>query len=263
LKITPEGRFESNSVRDQRLLRSFGRKLNDLEGLSIDSAGQIYATTSHSTDNTGARKEAREQLLRFTIQRDQARGVTVYGDLRSALENAQELQTAIEDAIGEPADFTQLNIEGLAYVQATGELLLGLRKPEVAGRSLVISITNPSAVFDNGAEPAFGPPSLLDMQGGGIRALSYDPVLKTFLLVNEIEQPEGSRISQLWSWTGDPDNEPLPLALPGIINLNNVEAIDSVTVGDEPWLLLMSDEGNLKKNRSARYLLLSYDQVGE
>ncbi len=263
LTITPDGRIESNGVRDQRLLRSFGRKLNDLEGLSIDSEGQIYATTSHSTDNNGNRKEAREQLIRFTIERDQARGVVVYGSLRNALENARDLQASIEEIAGQPADFTKLNVEGLAYVQETGELLLGLRKPAVAGRSLVVSITNPSEVFDDGAEPEFGPPSLLNMQGGGIRALSYDPVLETFLLVNEIDQPEGGRVSQLWSWTGDRESEPLPLSLPDIINLNNVEAIDSVTVGDEPWLLLMSDEGSRKKKRPARYLLLSYDQVGD
>lgn len=262
LTITPDGQIVSNPVSDQRLLRSFGRKFNDLEGLSIDSDDNIYAITSHSTNNKGNRKKAREQLLRFSINRDRASGLVVYGSLRDALIGAQELQREIEQIVGQAADFEKLNIEGLAYVQETGELLLGLRSPSVAGRSIVVSITNPSAIFDDGAAPEFGPPLLLKMQGGGIRALSYDPILDTFLVVNEVEQPEGGRISQLWSWSGQPNSEPRPLSFPGIINLNNVEAIDSVTIGDQPWLLLMSDEGNPEKNRSARYLLLSYDQIG-
>ena len=32
---------------------------------------------------------------------------------------------------------------------------------------------------------------------------------------------------------------------------------------DQAWLLLMSDEGSQKNNRSARYLLPSYDQFEE
>ena len=55
---------------------------------------------------------------------------------------------------------------------------------------------------------------------------------------------------------------PEPVALPDIINLNNVESIDSIVIGGEPRLLLMSDEGNEKKNRPARYMMLEYDQLG-
>ena len=53
----------------------------------------------------------------------------------------------------------------------------------------------------------------------------------------------------------------LPLTLPGIINLDNVEAIDSVTVGGEQKLIIMSDDGSAKKQRPAKYLLLDYDQL--
>lgn len=265
LSIGANGRFEENPAGDQRLLRSFGRKMNDLEGLSINAAGQIYAITSHSTNNKGKRNKDREQLLRFVVTGGVAAELVVYTGLRDALIGATDLLATIEDMAGAEADFEDLNIEGLAYVEETGELLLGLRGPMVGGQSLVVAITNPAALVEgNGAvAPEFGPPQVLDMKGGGIRALSFDPVLKTYLVVNEIEQSEGGRISQLWRWDGGTDSPPVPLALPGIIDLDNVESIDSVVIGEERRLLLMSDEGNKKKNRPARYLMLAYDLLGE
>ena len=99
------------------------------------------------------------------------------------------------------------------------------------------------------------------MQGGGIRALSYDPVLDAFLIVNELEGYEGNRFSQMWSWTGNPAVQPEPIALPDIINLNNVESIDSITVDGEARLLIMSDEGSVDKNEPARYMMLDYGQL--
>ena len=263
LTVTTDGRFAENPAGDQRLLRSFGRKMSDLEGLSIDGEGRAYAITSHSTKNKGKRDRDREQLLRFAISGGVASELAVYTGLRDALAEAADLNRAIEETTGEAADFDKLNIEGLAYVEETGELLLGLRTPMVAGHSLVVPITNPADLVEGGAEPRFGPPLFLDMQGGGIRALSFDPVLKTYLVVNEVEQPEGGRISQLWKWDGGSDRPPVALSLPGIIDLDNVESIDSVVVGGERRLLLMSDEGNAKKNRPARYLMLGYDLLGE
>ena len=263
LTVTADGRFAENPAGDQRLLRSFGRKMSDLEGLSIDGEGRAYAITSHSTKNKGKRDRDREQLLRFVISGGVASELAVYTGLRDALSGAADLNRAIEEATGEAADFDKLNIEGLAYVEETGELLLGLRTPMVAGRSLVVPITNPADLVEVGMEPRFGTPLFLDMQGAGIRALSFDPVLKTYLVVNEVEQPEGGRISQLWKWDGGSDRPPVALSLPGIIDLDNVESIDSVVVGGERRLLLMSDEGNAKKNRPARYLMLGYDLLGE
>jgi len=262
LTVAEDGRFGENPAGDQRLLRSFGRRMNDLEGLSIDEQGRIYAITSHSTNNKGERDRDREQLLRFVVDGGVVSDLEVYTGLRDALSGAEELRSAIEDATGVAVDFSTLNIEGLAYVEETGELLLGLRKPMVDGRSLIVAITNPAALVEEGAAPQFGPPLLLDMQEGGIRALSFDPVLKTYLVVNEVEQPEGGRVSQLWRWDGGTETPPVPLALPGIINLDNVESIDSVIIGGERRLLLMSDEGNQKKSRPARYLMLAYDLIG-
>lgn len=262
MDLAPDGALVENAANDVKINRAFGRKMSDLEGLSIDDEGYVYTITSHSKTKKGERKPDREQLLRFKIDGNSIGNIRSHTELRDDLAGATELAAAIRDLSGEEIDFDRLNIEGLAYYRETGELMIGLREPMAGEKSIILSITNPEEVFESGTAPEFGAPILLDLQGGGVRALSYDPVLNTFLIVNEIEGYENNRYSQLWSWAGDPAVAPEPLALPDIINLNNVESIDSILVEGEPHLLLMSDEGDEKKNLPARYMMLKYDQIG-
>lgn len=261
MSIGNDGALVEDSTADLRLIRAFGRPLNDLEGLSVDDEDNIYAITSHSLNAKGERVPDREQLLRFKIRGNSVGYIFSYTNLRDALMNAQGLKDAVQAATGEELDFEKLNIEGLAYVRSTKQLMLGLREPMAGDHSVIVTIQNPAEVFAGLSEPRFADPIILDLQGGGIRALSFDPVLQTFLIVNEIESAEGNKYSQLWSWNGRPDAPAQPIALPDIINLNNVESIDSILVHDEPRLLIMSDEGNEKKNRPARYMMLDYDQL--
>ena len=85
--------------------------------------------------------------------------------------------------------------------------------------------------------------------------------LDAFLIVNEIEGHEGNRYSQMWMWSGDPVDPAEPIALPDIINLNNVESVDSILIDGQPRLLIMSDEGNADKNEPAKYMMLDYEQL--
>ena len=262
MSLAEDGSLVENASTDLKITRAFGRKLSDLEGLSIDDANNVYATTSHSMNNDGERRPDREQMLRFRIEGNAAGNIASYTKLRDDLMAADDLKAAIRELSGEDVNFENLNIEGLSYYREAGHLLVGLREPMAGDKSIAVAITNPDEVFDGKASPRFGRPILLDLKGGGIRALSYDPVLGSFLIVNEIEGYEGNRYSQLWSWSGDPAAQPEPIALPDIINLNNVESIDSIMFDGQPRLLLMSDEGNEKKNRPARYMMLEYDQLG-
>jgi hypothetical protein len=43
--------------------------------------------------------------------------------------------------------------------------------------------------------------------------------------------------------------------------MNNVEGISPVMIDGEPKVLLISDNGDLKRNRPANYLLLDYHQL--
>lgn len=261
MSIAPDGSLVEDKAADARLTRSFGRKLSDLEGLSIDDSGNIYAITSHSSNKDGERRPDREQLLRFRVSGNKVGNIVSYTSLRDTLASSTELKAAIEEKAGEEIDFDELNIEGLAFYREAQDLMIGLREPMAGDTSVILVITNPVEMLENQAAPEFGEPILLDLQGGGIRALSYDPVMQAFLIVNEIEGYDNNRYSQLWSWGGDPDVPPEPVALPDIINLNNVESIDSITIDGEARLLLMSDEGSKKKNRPAQYMMLEYGQL--
>ncbi|MFV0303096.1 MAG: Pycsar system effector family protein [Paracoccus sp. (in: a-proteobacteria)] len=261
LTISEDGTLTEDRATGLRMARSFGRQLNDLEGLTIDAMDRVYAITSHSLTNKGERNPDREQLLRFRVSGSSVGEIRSVTNLREALTGDQVVTEMLTAELGEEPDFDELNIEGLAYLRQSGQLYLGLRAPLAGDRSIIIPIENPDRVFDDGAAPRFGPPVLLDLRGGGIRALSFDPILGSFLMVNEIEGYEGNRYSQLWSWSGDPDARPEPIALPDIINLNNVESIDSITLSGEPRLLIMSDEGSEKKNEPARYMMLDYEQL--
>lgn len=261
LTIDETGMLVEDNALDVRMMRAFGRKLTDLEGLSIDETGLIYATTSHSLNSDGERKIDREQMLRFRISGTSVGEISTYGGLRDAIAGDTGLREAVLQDSEEHLDLTQLNIEGLAYVRQSGHLYVGLRAPMAGTRGVIVVIENPAEMFTAQAAPRFGPPILLELQGGGIRALSYDPVLDAFLIVNELEGYEGNRFSQLWRWNGNPATQPEPIALPDIINLNNVESIDSILIDGVPRLLIMSDEGNEKKNEPARYMMLDYGQL--
>lgn len=260
--LTPkaDGTLSENPAADLRLIRGARRKLNDLEALTIDDGGQIYAITSHSFNNDNEQIRSREQLLRFKIKGNNISDMVAVTDLRERLQADDALRSDIAERSGGKFDVDKLNIEGMTLDKRTGHLLLGLRNPRAADYSVILIIENTAEMFNQEAPPVFGKTILLDM-GGGIRALSFDPVLQTFLIVNEVENEAGRKISQLWTWGGRQEDEPEPLTLPGIINLDNVESIDSVTVVGKQKLIIMSDNGSVKKQRPAKYLLLDYSQL--
>jgi len=80
-------------------------------------------------------------------------------------------------------------------------------------------------------------------------------------MANEIRDEDGKNYSQLWSWTGELDEEPKRIELPSIISLKNVESIAPLVINGESRLLIVSDDGNVTKNRPAKYIMLEYDQL--
>ncbi|MFW5332422.1 hypothetical protein [Hydrogenophaga sp. ZJX-1] len=60
-------------------------KLDDLEGLTIDRAGFVYAITSHSRDDDGGKKKSRERLVRFRIEGARVADAKIVDGLKQAL----------------------------------------------------------------------------------------------------------------------------------------------------------------------------------
>ena len=139
--------------------------------------------------------------------------------------------------------------------------MLGFRDPEFNELALVVSIDNPKDMFEKRVPPHFVSVAFLDIKGGGIRSMNYDPVLKSFILANEVKDDDGTKFSQLWTWSGNPNDAPKAIPLPNLRYLSNVEAIDSVVINGQHRLLLMGDEGDAKKNLPAKYMVVDYSDL--
>ena len=258
---TPDGSLREDEALDTRIIRDFRRKLNDLEALTRDSDGYIYAITSHSPNRNGQRRPDREHFLRFRIQGSDIPQLESYSGLIDDLKNSSELKELIKAKTGTELDFRNTNIEGLAFDPRKNRLMLGFRDPEFNELALVVSIDNPKDMFEKRVPPHFVSVAFLDIKGGGIRSMNYDPVLKSFILANEVKDDDGTKFSQLWTWSGNPNDAPKAIPLPNLRYLSNVEAVDSVVINGQHRLLLMGDEGDAKKNLPAKYMVVDYSDL--
>lgn len=262
LSALPDGTLVANELLDTRIIKSFGRKFEDLEGVSMDSKGYVWAIGSHARTEKGKRKPEREQLLRFRIEGNNVIDFSFYDQLTNDILSSGVVKELASRHGATTVNFGSMNIEGLNFDKAQQRLLIGFREPTIDGMSLILAVENPRGLFERGESARFSnEPILLDLGGGGIRGLTYDPILGTFLIVNEIKGDDGRDYSQLWSWSGNPTDQPERLSLPGIVNLNNVEALASVRINGEPRLVIMSDEGVAKKQKPAKYMLMEYSHL--
>ena len=263
ISIDKTGRFVEDEALDTRVITGFKRRLSDLEALARDEEGFIYALTSHSRTRKGNRSPDREHLMRFKIQDGNVLGLTSYDNLTQVLETDHKLHDLIRERTKAEVSFEEINIEGMAFDPVKKRLVLGFRDPEFNNMALVAFISNPKDVFERNAKPEFDEVAVIDIDGGGIRSLNYDPVLKTYVIANEVKDENGQKFSQLWTWSGNPTDEPQKISLPNLQHITNVEAVDSITVNGKPQMILMGDEGNASQKITAKYMLVDYSQLGK
>ena len=263
ISIDKTGRFIEDEALDTRVITGFKRRLSDLEALARDDEGFIYALTSHSRTRKGNRSPDREHLMRFKIQDGNVLGLTSYDNLTQVLETDHKLHDLIRERTKAEVSFEEINIEGMAFDPVKKRLVLGFRDPEFNNMALVAFISNPKDVFERNAQPEFDEVAVLDIDGGGIRSLNYDPVLKNYVIANEVKDESGQKFSQLWTWSGNPTDEPQKISLPNLQHITNVEAVDSITVNGKPHMILMGDEGNASQKITAKYMLVDYSQLGK
>ena len=263
ISIDKTGRFIEDEALDTRVITGFKRRLSDLEALARDDEGFIYALTSHSRTRKGNRSPDREHLMRFKIQDGNVLGLTSYDNLTQVLETDHKLHDLIRERTKAEVSFEEINIEGMAFDPVKKRLGLGFRDPEFNNMALVAFISNPKDVFERNAQPEFDEVAILDIDGGGIRSLNYDPVLKNYVIANEVKDENGQKFSQLWTWSGNPTDEPQKISLPNLQHITNVEAVDSITVNGKPQMILMGDEGNASQKITAKYMLVDYSQLGK
>lgn len=202
---------------------------------------------SHGRNSSGDRRPDRQRLVAFRV---------VSKDGRPSLEPVgQPVRSLIEDLLSEPRlapldlraavtrvpDQGGLNIEGLAEGEDRA-LVLGLRGPLHQGKAVLIPLLNPFERVE-GRPSRFGEPILLDLAGRGIRDLARVDT-ELYLLAGS---PDGGGKTQLYRWTGG-DTPPTRVEMPKLKGLNP-EALVLLGSGRDRRLLVLSDDGNLARNR--------------
>ena len=262
LSLNADGSTSENDKQDKRLVKSFKREISDLEGIALGENGSVYSTTSFSRTKKGKRDAAREQLLRFSIEDGKLVTGSAYMDFGDFLRSSNVFENVRRDNGGKAVDLDDMNIEALSFDADNRQLLFGFREPLVDGKSMVVRMDNPQQVFDNGTQPELSEDiSLLDLNGGGIRSLSYDTRLGAYLIASEVQTVSGKWRSKLWLWGGDSDQRPQLLDIPAIEKMKNIEAITPVVIDGVEKVMLLSDDGNRNKKRPAHYIVLDYKQI--
>ena len=249
--FAPDGRPTATPlVADGSAANGLG-PLDDLEALTTDAAGRVYAVTSHASGR-GADDTARHQLVSFRV--DGTR-ITDSAGLDGLAPQLLARIAADLEGSGGPVGI-DLEIEGLTVNRSGQQLWLGLRRPLAGERALIAVLENPAATFA-GEAPSLSTLSL-DLGGGGIRGLAYDGRTDGYLIISRREKPAGEPF-RLWHWSGHAADRPLPVTIPGLPDLRRAEAIAPVRLAGEDGILILSDEG--RTGGDGRYLLLRYDQL--
>jgi hypothetical protein len=235
-------------------------KLDDLEGITADAAGYVYAVTSHSRNADGKEKKSREKLIRFRIEGERAVAPVVAKGLKAALTAAHPLLAAAAEIADVKAE-GGLNIEGLEMAPDGRHLLLGFRSPLREGRALVAAIENPREIFESGAAPRISPRlDTLDLGGHGIRGMSWVPALAGYLVISGPVAKERSQF-RLWFWSGQAGDAPRHVTVPGLPGFEHAEGVCPAILDGQPRIVIVSDDGDRKAGRPARFLALEPGQL--
>jgi Protein of unknown function (DUF3616) len=246
--------------------------VDDLEDAAWDSKRRAaFLITSHSRskkqDNVAdpkADKPARHKLARIFLKAGSTDAPVEIDVLAEALKKFPFVAEGMKQPHQNGGNTGTFNIEGLAFDEKSGALLIGLRSPTQAckGKScaVVLTLKNPHELFDKpSALPKFDPqPGHLDLGGLGIRGMTYDAQKKGVWIVagrsDDPDTPTNEVLSSLWFWdTSKPGRPPRraktdSLKLAGL----NLESVCLLSRDDKPGLLLISDDGG--DNNQSRYL---------
>lgn len=256
-----DGRVSSTPLGTQVQDDSDGfRKLDDLEGMALDRLGTIYAITSHSRDGDGDEKKSRSKLVRFRIVDDHIAKPQVINGLKPALLAAHPTLAAAAEIRGVKDD-GGLNIEALEISPDQQRLLICFRSPLLDNRAIIASVENHTAMFEDGDAPQISNTLItLNLGGHGIRGLCHVPALNGYLVISGPASSEPVQF-QLWFWSGQPDEPARRASVPGLPGFEHAEGVCPAIIDGQQRILIVSDDGNRKAERFARFLLLDPEQL--
>ncbi len=246
--------------------------MDDIEDAAWDGKRQAaFVITSHSRSkkqddvaDPKADKPQRHKLARIFLKAgniDSPREIDV---LEEALKKFPFISEAMKKPHQNGGNTGTFNIEGLAFDEKSGSLLIGLRSPtqKCNGKScaVVLTLKNPHELFDKpSASPKFDPqPKYLDLGGLAIRGMTYDAKKKGCWIVagrsDDPDTPTDKVLSSIWFWDLNKPGKPPQKAKTDLLMLEvfNLEGICLLNRDGKPGLLLISDDGG--DNNQSRYL---------
>jgi len=235
-------------------------KLDDLEALALDRAGVVYALTSHSRDDDGDEKKARDKLLRFRIEDGRMVEPMLVRSLKPALAAAHPVLAA---AAGIPDVKTRggFNIEAMEISADGQQLLVGFRSPLLDQRAIIACVENPAAIFGRGEPPRIARDLVtLDLGGDGIRGLAYLPALGGYLVISGPVASQQVHF-QLWFWSGHPGAQARRVSVAGLSGFEHAEGVSPAVIDGRQQVIIVSDDGNRKAGDCAHFLLLDVEQL--
>jgi hypothetical protein len=235
-------------------------KLDDLEGLTLDGAGHLYAITSHSRDDDGDEQKGREKLARFRIENDKVIEPVVVGGLKAALTAAHPVLAAAA-LVADAKSGAGLNIEALEITPDGQRLLIGFRSPLQGSAAIVASIENIAAVFDEGAAPQISTLlQTLNLGGHGIRGMAWVAALNGYLVISG-PVARADHAFGLWFWSGQADASARRVTVPGLAGFERAEGVSPAVIDRVTKIVIVSDDGNRKQGRFARFVMLDLAQL--
>jgi hypothetical protein len=148
-----------------------------------------------------------------------------------------------------------LNIEGLAWDPNKERLLVGLRGPQIGGpggqAALVpIKLRDPRGKFTRENLKVDQPEVIvLSLGGQAVRDITYDPQLKSFLIISGVHEGEQRTDFGLWEWDGQ---SPTPIKLMTLEDEQKPEGVTSVSINGRSYIFVVGDAG--------KYIKLDYKQ---
>lgn len=232
----------------QKATRIFKNKVRDLEGATSNGEESIYLITSHTTNKSHKHKAPREQIVRLEYLNGKVDHVRLYHGLLDAM---KKLHPQFAEALSTEKKVSrkkEINIEALVWNREEKSLLIGLRSPLIEGKAVVVPLQNPDAIFDNEEEAKLKKPILLDLEGDGIRGMSWDEKKQGYwIIAGDIgKRKEGFT---LWFW--DKQHNRLTIN-EEVTNLGFAEGIINVK---NRGMLIVKDDGSAETH-GANYTLI-------
>lgn len=141
-----------------------------------------------------------------------------------------------------------LNIEGLAWDRINERLLLGLRSPLLGNQAVLVPLRlrDPRGAFTLDNLQVDNPHVIiLSLEGQGVRDLTFDPRLNSFLIISGAPENAPKTKFGLWEWTGQSDARPTKLLTLG--DAMKPEGITTATINGRSFVFLVGDGGGYLK----------------